>query len=329
VLGSGVIGLTTALALLEASDRVRVVADTPVEATTSHLAAGIWFPTQAGPPDRVADWSRRTYRIFAAEAATGAVPGVLMRESLMLYADGLPEITPDWAASVGAVRPATAAELPPGYRAGLRFAVPLADMPVYLPWLRRRIQDLGAELITAQVESLDGLLRNSLRNSLRDIGGPTDAIVNCTGLAAREVAGDPSVFPVRGQIIRVTNPGLTMSVRDVNHPAGRAYVHPRGADCILGGTLEAGRWDTTVDPATADSIRRRCLDLVPALAAATVIEHRVGLRPARPTVRLEADHRYPSGPRIVHNYGHGGSGITLSRGCAQEVVSLLHSPVPA
>jgi D-amino-acid oxidase len=116
---------------------------------------------------------------------------------------------------------------------------------------------------------------------------------------------------------------LTVSVRDENHPAGRAYVHPRAHDCILGGTLDKHSWDTRVNLDTSESILRRCRDIAPALAEATVIEHVVGLRPGRPMVRLEEDTLDEPGPRILHNYGHGGAGITISWGCADEVACLL------
>jgi D-amino-acid oxidase len=54
-----------------------------------------------------------------------------------------------------------------------------------------------------------------------------------------------------------------------------------------------------------------------------VLAHRVGLRPARPTVRLEAEPAGPgAGPPIVHNYGHGGAGVSLSWGCAHEAAAL-------
>jgi len=49
----------------------------------------------------------------------------------------------------------------------------------------------------------------------------------------------------------------------------------------------------------------------------------VGLRPGRPTVRLEEDARDEPGPRILHNYGHGGAGITISWGCADELTALV------
>jgi D-amino-acid oxidase len=308
VLGAGVAGLTTAVRLVAAGCRVRVVSATPIEASTSYLAAAVWFPTHVGPADRVTEWGRRTYDVLA-EQATRGIPGVVMRESLALYREA--PAKPEWADAVRGVRAATAAELPPGYQYGLRFVVPLVEMPLYLPWLAERVRADGAEMYRRRIYSLGELADDYV-----------DAIVNCSGLAARELVGDESVYPVRGQIARVTNPGLTMSVRDENHPAGRAYVHPRAHDCILGGTLEHS-WDTTVNLDTAESILRRCHDIAPALAEATVIEHVVGLRPARPTVRLEEDTPEESGPRILHNYGHGGAGITISWGCADEVVSLL------
>ena len=309
VLGAGVVGLTSAVRLLEAGCEVRVVTAVPVEATTSCVAAGIWFPTHVGPPERVAWWGRRTLEVLAGQARDG-VPGVLMRESLALYRE--PPGRPGWTASVGEVREAAAAELPAGYGYGLRFAVPLAETPVYLPWLAGQVRERGGEIVMRRAGSLGELA-----------DGWADAVVNCPGLGARDLAGDPSVYPVRGQIIRIVNPGLTLSVRDEFHPAGRAYVHPRTRDCVLGGTLDEDQWDTTPDPATAAAIMARCAEIVPAVADAEVIEHVAGLRPGRPEVRLEEEPGEVPGIRVVHNYGHGGAGITLSWGCAEEVTRIL------
>jgi D-amino-acid oxidase len=308
VLGAGVSGLTSAVALLEAGHRVQLVAADPSLATTSALAAAVWFPTHVGPRERVLPWGRDTFRVLAEQAAA-RVPGVVMRESLALYRQAPGD--PEWASAVGGVRRAQADELPPGYRHGLRFAVPLAEMPRYLPWLVARVRSLGGELIRRRVSSLDELSEG------------VDVVVNCAGLGALELAADPTVYPVRGRIMRVTNPGLTMSIRDEEHPGGRAYVHPRAQDCILGGTLEKGEWDTAVDPVAGAAIVERCCDLAPALRGAQVLEQVVGLRPGRPTVRLEEGEAIGAGVRLVHNYGHGGAGITLSWGCAGEVATLV------
>jgi D-amino-acid oxidase len=99
------------------------------------------------------------------------------------------------------------------------------------------------------------------------------------------------------------------------------YVVPRSTDIVVGGTDDEGEWDRTPDPDTARRILERATALVPELRGATVRGHRVGLRPGRPRVRLEVEHR--DGTRVVHCYGHGGAGLTLSWGCADEVAALV------
>src|SRR3954454_2082740 len=93
VVGSGITGLTSAIALLEAGHEVRVVAAEPSGATTSALAAAVWFPTHVGPWERVSGWGADTFRVLADHVAAG-VPGVVMRESLGLYRE--PPGEPAW-----------------------------------------------------------------------------------------------------------------------------------------------------------------------------------------------------------------------------------------
>ncbi|MBA3369156.1 MAG: FAD-binding oxidoreductase [Geodermatophilaceae bacterium] len=312
VVGSGVAGLTSAITLQRAGWQVRVLSAAPIEALTSHLAAAVWFPTHAGPPEAVARWGAETFEVLAGQAELSG-SGVVMRESLALYRCA-PE-RPAWSSAVRELRPARAAELPAGYTHGLRFVVPLVEMPVHLPWLVGLFRAAGGTIRVVRIAALDEVVED----------GWSELVVNCTGLAARELAADPSVYPVRGQIVRVSNPGLTLSMRDEQHPAGRAYIHPRTDDCILGGTLDEHRWDTDIDPVEAESILARCTEIEPRLVDADVLEHVVGLRPARPTVRVEESVSDPGRARLLHNYGHGGSGITLGWGCAQDIALLAAS----
>jgi D-amino-acid oxidase len=120
----------------------------------------------------------------------------------------------------------------------------------------------------------------------------------------------------------VRNPGLESFLLDEGNPEGVTYIVPRTEDCVLGGTAEEGEWDTEPDPEIAAGILRRCVALESRLAEAAVLEHRVGLRPGRPEVRLERDN-LSNGVPCIHNYGHGGSGVTLSWGCAEEVTELV------
>jgi D-amino-acid oxidase len=210
---------------------------------------------------------------------------------------------------VPSLRRCTSDELPPGYRDGYAFAQPVIEMPIYLRYLLERFTSAG------------GLVKQLVVNSLEEAIGVARTVLNCTGLGARELVGDVQMTPIRGQIVRVRNPGLERCLLDEGNPKGLTYIVSRSEDCILGGTADEGNWDTTPDPEVAAGILRRCTALEPRLVEAEILEHKVGLRPGRPEVRLELkDLAY--GVPCVHNYGHGGSGVTLSWGCADEVARL-------
>jgi D-amino-acid oxidase len=306
VVGCGVIGLTAAVRMRESGLDVRIVAADPPLETTSSVAAALWYPYKAYPEDRVLSWGARTYGVLE-DLSRDPASGVRVREGVELWWDRAPY--PWWADAVPGVRRCTEEELPPGYRDGHRFTAPVAEMPVYLGYLLDRFISDGGSVEQRTVSSLEELV-------------DARVVVNCAGLGARELVGDASMEPIRGQIVRVRNPGLSRFVLDEDNPAGVTYVVPRSDDCILGGTAEEGEWDTEPDPGIAAGILRRCAVVEPRLADAEVLEHRVGLRPGRPEIRLERedpDH----GPPLVHNYGHGGSGITLSWGCAEETLRLV------
>jgi D-amino-acid oxidase len=286
--------------------RVRVWTTHPPGATTSAVAAALWYPYRAYPADRVAEWARRTYLEFlrlAEDPATSVrlVPGAeVWRHAVD---------DPPWAAAVPDLRRIPPAELPPGYVDGHACTVPVARMTSYLGYLADRFAAGGGRL---ELRTVRVLARAAQAAPL---------LVNCSGIGARTLASDPTVTPIRGQIVRVENPGVERFWLDEDHPDGITYIVPRGEDCILGGTAEPGEWDTTPDPEVARAIIRRCAELEPRLAGATFLEHRVGLRPGRPAVRLEAE-PLPGGARVIHCYGHGGAGVTLSWGCADEVAEI-------
>jgi D-amino-acid oxidase len=306
VVGAGVVGLSCAVRLLEAGHRVDVLArDLPLE-TTSAVAAAIWYPYRAWPHDRVLGWSRTSYDVFAGIAAEHPDSGVVMQEGTEVVPRprGLSRERPWWSEVVPDLRETV--EVPSGYDGGWSFTAPRAEMPVYLRWLADRVVEAGGSITRL---NLHGLPQTG-------DGGP-DTVVNCAGIGAKFLAADPSVYPEQGQVVLVEQVGLDRWWLDGASPAGPTYVIPRSRDIVVGGTDVEGEWSRTPSPEVAGAILRRALRLVPALAGAEVIGHRVGLRPARPEVRLERV------GDVVHCYGHGGSGVTLSWGCAGEVVELL------
>ena len=92
-------------------------------------------------------------------------------------------------------------------------------------------------------------------------------------------------------------------------------------DCGLGGTAVDNESDLTPDHRAATAILTRCAEVEPRLAGARILAHRMGARPTLPAVRVETEH-HADGTKVIHNYGHGGAGVTLSWGCAEAVREL-------
>ncbi|GAA3396548.1 FAD-dependent oxidoreductase [Cryptosporangium minutisporangium] len=306
VLGAGAAGLTTALCLAEAGTPVRLIADRPPERTTSAVAGALWGPYIAEDV-RVLSWGLHSLGEFRA-LSEDARSGVRLARGLEAAASYQPP--PDWVRGMDGFAHVPRVLLPAGFVSGWRYTAPIIDMPVYLRYLVGRLAALGVrvELVPA-LGSLD---------AVAELG---DVVVNCAGLGARELVPDPSLCPVQGQLVVVENPGVDEFFSDYPGCDQPTYVLPQDDRVVLGGSVRTGVESTDPDPTICAEIRARCAAIVPELATARIVEHRVGLRPVRPTVRLErVVHR---GATIVHNYGHGGSGITVSWGCAAVVLDLL------
>lgn len=307
VVGAGVIGLSCAVQLAEQGVGVDVLArDLPLE-TTSSVAGGLWLPYLAGPAREVTRWGKHTYRVLT-ELAETPKTGVELRTGFLLHNNPPPR--PPWAdAMADMVDLAAVTEPVPGYGFGWRLNAPIVHMPRYLMYLTDRLKRAGGTLTRLSLQALPS----------RGI------VVNCSGVASRALADDPSVLPIRGQILLVSDPGVRYFLSDDDKPDGSAtYVIPRGGQVVLGGTADRDEWSTTPDPDAAEQIFARACELLPELEKSRILAHRVGLRPARPEVRLEVERprspRKHAGPHaIVHCYGHGGSGVTLSWGCAADV----------
>jgi len=309
VVGAGVSGLSSALSLLDAGLSVAVYAARPPHRTTSAVAGALWGPHLVGADERVAGWAGLTLarlRELAADPASGVRE--ISGRAASLSPPG-PE-APDFMAGVGSAASCGPDALPAGYAHGWRYTAPVVAMPAYLDYLLDLLIGKGGQLSIGQP------LRD-LSELTADCAAPV--IVNCAGIGARDLVPDASLVPVSGQVVIVANPGLTeFFVGERERPDEVVYMFPHGATAVLGGTRREGDSSTRPDPAAAERIMADCTAAEPRLAGAPVIAHLVGLRPVRPTVRLEVQ-AITGGRQIVHNYGHGGAGVTLSWGCAQSV----------
>jgi D-amino-acid oxidase len=323
VVGAGVAGLTTAICLAEAGHRVHIRARLAPGQTTSAVAGALWGAHMVGLDDRVARWGGETLAQLRELVQPGTGIRLISGREFTTTPDSSPEDAPPAGsgradsgradserAALDGFRRCTADEIPPGYLSGWQYTAPVVAMPVYLGYLQDRFNRAGGQLET-------GHQFGSLADAISSTAAPV--IVNCTGTGASGLVPDPSVVPVRGQVVVVANPGINEFF--VGQGAELTYLFPHDGFAVLGGTTERGSSSREPDPATAQRILRDCTAVEPRLRGAEIIAHKVGLRPTRPTVRLEAE-ELASGRRLVHNYGHGGAGVSLSWGCAAEAASL-------
>lgn len=363
VVGGGVVGLCTALACARAAAQlqrardggrggaggaahgepplqVTVVADAWSPQTTSDGAGALWRPflTGATPAASVMRWARATLHFLRGIVDDGAedaadTKGVTMVSGFEYFIDESP--APEWAAQLPQFRKATAAEVGQAnllressagaIKDGWRYWTVMVECTRFLPWLMSELRDLGARFETRRLGPHD----------LEELRGSYDVVCNCCGPRSWEVLpggkAAAGIVPVRGQTVLVHAPHVSQFRVDV---ARMTYVLPRASgDVVCGGTAEEGTWNTEPSEETARDILARCFRLMPQLETrgAVVKANWAGLRPARPEgvcLRLE-DPRDDRRGFLVHNFGHGGCGVTLAWGCALDVVELISSALVA
>lgn len=350
VIGAGVSGLTTARCLFDAGFDVTVLAEKTAEFTPSVVAGALWewppavcgYHTDSESLRRSKQWAAASYERFN-ELTTQSRTGVRMMPAVFYFRYRV-EDTPAELKKMEETKPHVKGFVHTpnlidqhgvnhgsGLRDAYSYLSPLIETDVYMEWLRKELVMRGCRFEQRK-------LRQSLTDSERTLCDEYKvcAIVNCSGLGSIELAGDDSMQPLRGALIRVLNDGSTMpriaaahcvALDDKVENQQMIYIIPRGPDhLILGGIAELGEWDTNIGLGNYAPIRgilQRCQDFLPILKSAVIDESApvsVGLRPYRKkNVRLERESPY----RIFHNYGHGGSGFTFSWGCAEETVALI------
>jgi D-amino-acid oxidase len=319
IIGAGVSGLTCGVVFAERGYRTAIFAKETGQQTTSGAAAALWFPYDAEPAERVIPWALETYKALA-DLSREARAGVSMIELRQFSRAGEIQI-PDWAILLGAqaVIPSLpfvmSSEVETSlavnsslFKSGFSLRVPLMDTTIYLDYLANRFVAAGGSIAAnVHFKQLEGVDRKF------------DLVMNCAGIGARELVQDFDLEPHRGQVAVV--PSIEdFSCAIVCDDVPLMYAIPRTNDCIFGGTNDISS-DLAADPATTDRIVAECSRVLK-IEKPNVLTERVGLRPFRKSgVRLERD-RLHDGRTVIHNYGHGGSGFTLSWGCAREVLKL-------
>lgn len=341
VLGAGVIGLTSAIELSRHYD-VRVVASQIGPATDSRKATAVWHvylvtESELTTSDPHLVWAEKTLLRLIRVAQEMPDAGLEIIEGTELFRTAKPALDQCWMPlarrhlgltdldqqEIDAFNDYDRAALPPAVRSlmkahpvlwGYKLNAPAASMPVYLAWLQREAERAG---VTFEQRSV---------SAFSDVQDPGICLINCSGFGARELASDAAFVPYKGQyfVLQADDGAPSAYIGDDDNPAGMSYSIPRAGEVLVGGTAERG-CDSLSPDVRWDDVRARAGLYVPWVAehAGAVGDPVVGIRPVRATgVRLEVDSNSAGFP-IVHNYGHGGSGFSLSWGCAERVAELV------
>ncbi|OAA59024.1 NAD(P)-binding domain protein [Niveomyces insectorum RCEF 264] len=346
IVGAGIIGLTSALALSRAGYRVGIVArNLPGDLSTewaSPWAGAALLPLETDDVDdirmQLACW-RQFWAIAQEYPESGALVGlmpssyesktslvsrVLNPSSKKVKATEYWE-TPDarsnpWYATVMPdFRPVPAHELPAHTIGGNTFTTVTVNPDKFLPWLQTHLANhYGVTVRHASVRSLD-----EARALLA-----CDVLVNASGMGAKALANDPDCVAVRGQTLLVQSSAPTRRMdREIVIKRGTEYTYviPRvgSGGLVLGGVEDPGNMSTEIDGALREDILRRTNTLTGGNLAnlclsRDVIKDIVGFRPGHKKGR-----RIAREGNVVHAYGFAGAGYRYSLGAALQVVKLV------
>eukprot|EP01026_Neomeris_dumetosa_P052755 TRINITY_DN4685_c1_g1_i4.p1 TRINITY_DN4685_c1_g1~~TRINITY_DN4685_c1_g1_i4.p1 ORF type:complete len:333 (-),score=61.36 TRINITY_DN4685_c1_g1_i4:82-1080(-) len=322
IIGAGVIGLGSAAHVLKhhPNANVRIIADKFKNQTTSWGSGGFWEPYVMAdtPPHKIHEWGKLTFDNFLDINNSDAQQqsGVQRQQVRQYWTDGVSREAPFWSDIVFDFRMMEADELRSGLgraTSGWTFGSIVADQSYYMPWLMERLEAQGCKFQQGKLEKIDDLKEEGF-----------DVIVNCAGIGTRQLVPDEEVYPVRGQVIRVKAP----QVQGVWFIDETTYIITNTDTVVVGGTQQINDWNEENDQDNIDAILRKVCEVVPQLEGVEVVQAWAGLRPARKQVRLEKEIVQMGNGwdiKIVHNYGHGGSGVTLHWGCGFEAANLVDS----
>ncbi|OCK81382.1 nucleotide-binding domain-containing protein [Lepidopterella palustris CBS 459.81] len=349
VLGGGVVGLQTAVDLLEAGYAVTLLSKHLPGDEDPHYpsqqAAATWASDEPAVDAETKQWYDEGYKRWD-EMSNGAEfksAGVTRRPCFRYWEEpprgGESAL---WHSSgVSSFRILDPPDLPSGVAFGTTFTTFCVNAPEYLNYLHNRIIALGGDVIRATLPTDQGLVKG-LQAALEVLKNKTSVVqeedvyayVNAMGEGGLRMAGDKGLFPIRSQSIHIR--GEAHKIADRIGDSGIYYAIPRVGSgiTVLGGFMEMGNWNETVNPEVNANILRGCKKLIPEClnehGEFDVVAEFVGFRPHRKAgARVEIEQiKSLSGSgniTVVHNYAHGPGGFFKSVGASRKVVRLVDS----
>ncbi|XP_066590478.1 D-aspartate oxidase [Prorops nasuta] len=330
IVGAGVIGLTTAVAVKESfpNYEVTIFSDSFSPNTTGDGSAGLWTPylISGTPEQNIYRWSKKTHDWFEQFWKSGLAleSGIQLIPFCRVSDDPDKFRNKDFTKIVYGARELTIPELnklnlqhKTSYQSGWSFITYTCEPVLLLPWLTKKLLKMKCLFVERKINSLEELANEGFQ-----------LIINCTGLGAKELVHDKTVVPIRGQVFRVQAPWVKQGFSVENEDS--FYIIPNINSIVLGGTHQENDYDCSERASDSKHIYEGCCRINESLKDAKILKQWVGLRPSRPAVRLDSEIlKTPENKEytVIHNYGHGGSGVTLCWGCAVDVVGIMKNSI--
>lgn len=248
VLGGGVMGMTAAKLLRELHVNVTVYSKAFIPHTTSSVAGGQWAPSVI-EYERTSEGLRRFNRILRRayrthESYIGLGWGISRRDNYTeRKADSFSKVPTDVVPT-----PEELERLPfENHQShGFVYQTLLIEPPIFLSRLQGELIQQGVAFVQREFgRDTTGVLHDSVFDLTEDV------LVNCTGLGSRNIWADPSLIPIKGQLVLLPPQPCLQYL----YAPERGYIFPRADGVVCGGTFEFGVDDETPDPV-------RCAEIV-------------------------------------------------------------------
>jgi glycine/D-amino acid oxidase-like deaminating enzyme len=328
VVGDGVIGLASALAIARAGGSCRILGRT-VKGAASIASAGLLAPSIGS-----ADPGFREFMLASRDRYPAWVRLLAERTGIEVTLDRSGIIELASTSTEAGARPIASRELhdlepamihtganallyaDDGYVDNVRFVDALREA-VRCEWSIAVVEGRVAS-IEAGVDHCRATMEDGRRQLAR-------TVVVAAGAWSALIVGAPRplpIEPVRGQMLQLSGSPLSHAISSPD-----AYLVPRGDTTLIGSTLERVGFDANTSRAALEHLRSAAVAVVPSFADAEVVSSWAGLRPMTPDSRPIIG-RDPDLPSVVYACGHGKNGILLAPLTAECVASLVAGSEP-